>query len=777
MNKAYKHIFSLLVVVAITLVSIPTFKVNAASSGTCGDNLTWTLDDEGTLTITGTGPMDNWTNSNEVPWYNDRASIKTVTIEDNVTSIGDKAFYKCTQLTSITIPASVTSIGQQAFSSCELLDNVIIPANVTSIDTAVFNLCSGLTNITIPEGVTTIGLQAFGYCTSLVSIDIPESVTSIGNYAFLSCINLENINIPNAVTSLGEFAFKDCTSIESIVIPDGITSVWGVFNGCASLTSVTLPDSLSSIGYSMFTKCSSLTSITIPDSVTSIDYLAFSGCTSLTSIEIPDSVTLIRDYAFSNCTSLTTVTIPDSVTSLGACVFSGCSSLTNIPDGVASITPGMFSGCTGFTDITIPDGITSIGEEAFYNCSSLTSITIPDSVTSIGEEAFSGCSSLSSVTVPGSVIEIYRSAFILCNSLKSVTILEGVKTIDTNAFASCNNLETVIIPKSVTTIDTFAFAWCDSLTCVVMDKATTCASDTFLESSPEIHFYYDLTVNGGSAENEAVYDSCTVTIKADIPEGKDFVKWEVVSGSVKLADETSATTTFTMPEEEVVVTATFKDSTYSVTYNTNGHGTAPAAQSITYGNKATKPSDLTADGFTFDGWYTDSACTKAYDFNSAIKADITLYAKWTAVSSGSNTTNTYTVIEGGDGTWDGTSDYVIRVKSAEDDAHCIDRFLWAAVDGHELVVGKESEIAPGSTIVTIKSDYLKTLSAGAHTIVVNFTDNSITTTITISNASANSGASIPATGEMQNTAMYVGIAMIAAACALSVLVIKKRKEA
>ena len=763
MNKAYKHIFSLLVVVAITLVFIPTFKVNAASSGTCGDNLSWTLDDEGTLTISGTGAMNNWTyeDNEEAPWYGVRDSITTVIIDNGVTSIGNFAFWDLSNLTNISIPNSVTTIGEYAFLDCELLDNVIVPDSVDSIGAHAFRFCLGLKSIVLPDSITTLESGLFFYCRSMTSIIIPESVTSIGDSVFDNT-KLSSISIPKNVTSIGSGAFSDCSS----------------------LTNVSIPESVDSVGKSAFYGCTSLTSITIPNGITSIEDRTFYNCTSLSSILIPESVTNIGAYAFYNCSSLTSITIPKNVSSVGGSAFYGCSSLTsiNIPDSITSIAFGAFSNCSSLTSITIPDSVTSIGSEAFHNCSSLTSITIPDSVTSLGDYAFSYCSSLQNISIPGSIDTISDFAFNGCSNLTSVNISEGVENIGYSAFTGCENLVTLVFPSTVTYLYNNVFIDCDKLTLVVMNKDAY-KDNTFWRCSPEVHFYYDLTVNGGSAENEAVYDSCTVTIKADIPEGKDFVKWEVVSGSVKLADETSATTTFTMPEEEVVVKATLKDSTYTVTYNTNGHGTAPAAQSITYGNKATKPSDLTADGFTFGGWYTDSACTKAYDFNSAVKADITLYAKWTAVSSGSssssgsNTANTYTVIEGGDGTWDGTSDYVIRVKSAEDDAHCIDRFLWAAVDGHELVVGKESEIAPGSTIVTIKSDYLKTLSAGTHTIVVNFTDNSITTTITISNASTNSGASIPATGEMQSTAMYEGIAMIAAACALSILVIRKRKEA
>ena len=144
---------------------------------------------------------------------------------------------------------------------------------------------------------------------------------------------------------------------------------------------------------------------------------------------------------------------------------------------------------------------------------------------------------------------------------------------------------------------------------------------------------YAVTINGGITDKETAAAGETVTILAtQIPEGKVFDKWVADSDDVVFYNASAEETIFTMPASDVEITATYKDVKYTVTFNTNGHGTAPAAQTVTYGSKATQPAALTATGYTFGGWYTDKACTKAYDFSTAVKANITLYAKWTPVN-------------------------------------------------------------------------------------------------------------------------------------------------
>ncbi len=282
-------------------------KAEAATSGTCGANLTWTLN-SGILTIFGTGAMTNYASVTSVPWYSSRASIKTVIIENGVTSIGSVAFNGLRSLKTVTIGNSVTRIGGSAFLYCTSLTSVTIGDSVTSIGDWAFLECYSLNSVDIPDSVKIIGDSAFGLCTSLTSLTIGDSVTNIGNSAFHDCTALTSVTIPDSVTSIGSSAFYNCTSLTSVSIGDSVTSIGSsAFKNCTSLTSVTIPDSVTSIGHAAFYYCTSLTSITIPDSMTSIGNSAFDYCTSLTLVTIPDSVTSIEGYAFYRCNSLSDV--------------------------------------------------------------------------------------------------------------------------------------------------------------------------------------------------------------------------------------------------------------------------------------------------------------------------------------------------------------------------------------------------------------------------------------------------------------------------------------
>ena len=168
----------------------PSSIVASGNCGDKGDNVTWTLDANGTLTIRGTGKMWDYYDS---PWYDKRFIIKAAVIEQGVTSIGKNAFWGCRSLTSVTIPNSVTSIGRQAFVSCTNLTNITIPNSVTAIETYTFLGCISLTSVTIPSSGTSIGGWAFDDCSSLSSVTIPSSVTSIGDRAFSDCDKLTDV--------------------------------------------------------------------------------------------------------------------------------------------------------------------------------------------------------------------------------------------------------------------------------------------------------------------------------------------------------------------------------------------------------------------------------------------------------------------------------------------------------------------------------------------------------------------------------------------------------
>ena len=391
--------FVLAVLMIASLLPVTALAADVVASGTCGaeddgSNLTWTLDSEGVLTISGSGDMYDY-GFHSAPWYGSRSRVKSAVIAEGVTSIGRYAFDGCTSLTSVTIPSSVTSIGGATFSYCASLTSVTIPDSVTSISAFAFYNCISLTSVTIPDSVTSIGESAFCGCDSLTSVTIPDSVTSIGEGAFEDCTSLTSVTIPNSVTSIRDGAFASCTSLTGIWVAEGsshyASDAFGVLFNKDKTTLVQCPGAFSG-------------SYAIPDSVTSINWHAFDGCTSLKSVTIPDSVTSIGDLAFLDCTSLTSVTIPNSVTSIGGGAFYNCDSLTSvtIPNSVTSIGSSTFGNCTSLTSVTIPDSVTRIGSSAFDGCKSLASVAIPDSVTSIDVNAFAGCTSLTDVYYAGS---------------------------------------------------------------------------------------------------------------------------------------------------------------------------------------------------------------------------------------------------------------------------------------------------------------------------------------------------------------------------------------
>lgn len=249
-------------------------------SGTCGGALTWKLDSKGTLTISGTGAMTDYTKSGVAPWNKDCEEIRFVVIENGVTTIGEYAFENCTLLESVVISDSVEKIGKYAFSGCSALKRISLPDSIAQIGDHAFR-ASGLEAVKIPEGVTLLGEGMFARCPNLQTVELPSTLQTIREIAFIGS-GLNKIILPENLKYIGYECFYECTNLEEIKIPDSVTTLnYSEFEGCSSLKKVTLSKGLKSINQTMFARCHNLTEITIPDSITYIGEGAFFQCKKL----------------------------------------------------------------------------------------------------------------------------------------------------------------------------------------------------------------------------------------------------------------------------------------------------------------------------------------------------------------------------------------------------------------------------------------------------------------------------------------------------------------
>lgn len=498
-----KKVLSLVLAICLVAGAVIAAPVTgfAAASGQCGDNLTWTLDDDGTLTISGTGDMWDWMWYGS-PWY-ENSDIKKVEIQKGVTSIGSCAFQSCESLESITIPDGVTNItGSWIFRGCSALSSISIPNSMTSIGGDVFCDCSGIENVYY-DGTwsewnnLSIGNNNEYFILATIHCKGEPDILKSGQCGDNLTWTFDNaktltISGTGAITNRSWIEYQ--SDIKSVIISDGVTNIIGyAFEECKNLISVDIPNTVTRIGEQAFHRCKWLTRVTIPGSVTEIARETFWGCEQLTNVNIPDSVENIGDYAFSGCERLTNINIPDSVKSIGYYAFDECDKLStvSIGKGVTSIGVGSFYGCDRLTEINVsdanpnyrsidgnlynkdmtaliqyaigksedrfslPDGVKNIGASSFA-CSTIREINLPDGVINIGAGAFGSCD-IWRITMPDSVMKIDNGAFRACSYLTDVNFGNGVTSIGDSAFYDCSRLANINIPESVTSIGEHAF--------------------------------------------------------------------------------------------------------------------------------------------------------------------------------------------------------------------------------------------------------------------------------------------------------------------------------
>ena len=367
--------------------------------------------------------------------------------------------------------------------------------------------------------------------------------------------------------------------------------------------------------------------------VETIGHAAFEK-SAVTSVTIPDSVTAILDRAFANCSQLTNISIPNSVTSIGFSAFEGCTKLESItlPSSLRNISMFLFHNCSQLTTIQIPDSVPSIQDYAFGNCTSLETIHIPVSVTSIGNRAFAGCPSSMTVTYSGSKKQWdsitgkdeLLNIPLVCNKLEATFNPDnGEPTVTKFIDNDKNSKFAELVPEPTKENYTFA-GWYNGNE--KFDFTTVPTGDVTLTAKWTANDYYVsfVTEHGAPPTSQNVKYNGTADDPGKLSaEGYTFIGW--------YTDDTYSTEfDFTKPiKRNTTVYAKWTANDYEVSFITE-HGDPPASQNVKYNGTADDPGKLTAEGYTFIGWYADAAHTKEFDFTKPITSNTTVYAKWTA---------------------------------------------------------------------------------------------------------------------------------------------------
>ena len=451
--------------------------------------------------------------------------------------------------------------------------------------------------------VTKIGEDAFQDNTTITSVTIPASVTEIGANAFAGCTNL------TSVTYGGDWS--------NLTIQSGNPAVEDAAKDAANEQLFDFKFILNNTAVIVISYKGTAADVTIPSCykgkpVTMIDHAAFHDNSAVTSVTIPDSVTSISDDAFGFCSQLTNISIPNSVTFIGFSAFNSCTSLKSI---------------------TLPSSLSTIQSYAFYNCGNLKTIRIPVSVTSIGNCAFDVCPSLMTVTYPGSKTQwddnITKGSnndvlenHLVCNTLEATFTADGTTFAQPQTIDRGGKFTEPAAPSKEN--HTFA-GWYNGDEKFDFDADTTNAPNVLeLVAKWDINQYTVKFVSehGDAPTSQNVKYNGTATDPGTLTEeGYTFDGWYADDNYSKKFDFTKPITSNTT----VYAKWTAKD--YEVSFITE-HGNAPTSQNVKYNGTAADPGKLSAEGYTFIGWYTDHTCTTEFKFSTPITGDTKVYAKW-----------------------------------------------------------------------------------------------------------------------------------------------------
>ena len=427
--------------------------------------LSWLVCPKGTLTISGTGAMPDYS-WDSAPWFPHNDYIVKIIMENGVENIGNFAFNQCTRLTAVTIPNSVITIGNFAFNYCIRLTSVIIPESVETVGQNAFQSCLDLRASTIGSSVATIGSAAFGWCINLAEIINfavePQNISAgvFPGVQIYQCVLKVHSTSLAAYRSANTWKnFGNIVPINTLV-PQSPTNLSVSLNDNEATVSWTNPN-LTFSGIPL----DELTSVSVyhnnGDNPVYVNSNPVIGANDECIVTLPKFgvhifMVKVANGEGVNFASTEFLYLPDDINCdtpisggmTGDLLWALCSDGTltisgedKMPDYSNGVPP--WAEYRDFINsIIIEDGVENIGDGAFGSCA-ITFVSIPNSVTSIGINAFANCGLLESITIPNSVISIGISAFLNCYSLESINIPWSVTSIGTNAFNYCSNLKSI----------------------------------------------------------------------------------------------------------------------------------------------------------------------------------------------------------------------------------------------------------------------------------------------------------------------------------------------
>lgn len=429
-----------------------------------------------------------------------KSDVTSVVIGNNVRSIGEYAFANCSYITSVNIPSGVTSIGESAFASCRLLaSKIVIPDGVTTINKNTFAYCVSLKEVVLGDNITRIEASAFTDCSKIESLKLPEKLEYVGTLAFSSCKSLNELKFGSSIKEIDNYAFSDIAALKSIVIPDSVERIGeGAFYLCELLVNVDLGSGIKEIDNGAFfetklwndadsdvyvgkwflgCKEADVAGITFRNDTVGIASYALYGNSSISQIILPDSVKIVGKAAFSKM-AINVAVIGNGVLELGDEAFALCKQLSTVYLGSFDSVNACISA----------SALQKIGDYAFRGCELLEQIEMPSSLKTVGSYVFRESGLFNNgnnisygvvyadnwivdytkdistdVIVREGTVGIANYAFYNCSTLTGIEMPDSVKTVGRAAFYDCSSLSSVKLPDTLEVIEDFTFYRCKNL--------------------------------------------------------------------------------------------------------------------------------------------------------------------------------------------------------------------------------------------------------------------------------------------------------------------------